>query len=81
MASRHLGDRTFRELACTRTFLSDPHPRINGPGYAVGQEGVSYLTCDTPASADRSRRSLRHWNAKPAQDRLLATLDTIENFR
>ena len=47
-------------------------------GYAVGHQGVFYLACNTPATADRSRRSLRHWNARTAQDRLLATLDTGE---
>jgi eukaryotic-like serine/threonine-protein kinase len=44
--------------------------------YAVDREGITYVACDIPAAADRSRGFLRHWNMRTAQDRLLATLDT-----
>lgn len=44
--------------------------------YAVGPEGVFHLECHTPTTEDRSRRTLRHWDARTGQDRILDTLDT-----
>ena len=42
----------------------------------MGPEGVFYLECQPPTAKDRSRRALRHWDARTATERLVATLET-----
>jgi eukaryotic-like serine/threonine-protein kinase len=44
------------------------------PAYAVGPEGVFHLDCVRVHTAP-PRRSLRYWNARTGEDRLVTTLD------
>jgi Tol biopolymer transport system component len=45
-------------------------------GYAVGPKGVFHLDCSPPGTKDSLQRTLRHWDARTGQDRLITTLDT-----